>query len=183
VTKLQLIIGGTVVGVLAVWLTACAQPGSDLVAQIESGQLKGSVIDDVTVFKGIPCPPQPVEPWQGIRPAQTYGAFCAQPQSSMLWFELGEVSEDCLKLNVWTPEFDPAAKLPVMVWIHGGGFSQGSGNIARLNSPALARQGVVLVTINYRLALFGGGTGRQLRPAGRSRGLAVDSAKHRRIRR
>ena len=159
-------IGRSIVFVLAVWLTACAQPGSDLVAQIDSGQLKGTVIDDVTVFKGIPYaappvgqwrwrPPQPVEPWQGVRQAQTYGAFCAQPKSTLLWFQLGEVSEDCLTLNVWTPDFDPGADLPVMVWIHGGGFSQGSGNIARLNSPEVAKQGVVLVTINYRLALFG----------------------------
>ena len=80
-TKLQLIIGRTIVGVLAVWLMVCAQPGSDLVAQIENGQLQGSVIDGVTVFKGIPFAapptgewrwrsPQPVEPWQGIRPAR-----------------------------------------------------------------------------------------------------------------
>ena len=159
-------IGLSIVFVLAVWLTACSRPGSDLVAQIDSGQLQGTVIDDVTVFKGIPFaappvsqwrwrPPQPVEPWQGVRPAHTYGAFCAQPKSTLLWFQLGEVSEDCLTLNVWTPDFDPGADLPVMVWIHGGGFSQGSGNIARLNSPEIARQGVVLVTINYRLALFG----------------------------
>lgn len=159
-------IGLSIVFVLAVWLTACSRPGSNLVAQIDSGQLQGTVIDDVTVFKGIPFaappvgqwrwrPPQPVEPWQGVRPAQTYGAFCAQPKSTLLWFQLGEVSEDCLTLNVWTPDFDPGADLPVMVWIHGGGFSQGSGNIARLNSPEVARQGVVLVTINYRLAMFG----------------------------
>ncbi len=159
-------IGLSIVFVLAVWLTACSRPGSNLVAQIDSGQLQGTVIDDVTVFKGIPFaappvgqwrwrPPQPVEPWQGVRPAHTYGAFCAQPKSTLLWFQLGEVSEDCLTLNVWTPDFDPGAELPVMVWIHGGGFSQGSGNIARLNSPEVAKQGVVLVTINYRLALFG----------------------------
>ena len=65
------------------------------------------------------------------------------------------MSEDCLALNVWTPDTKPTASLPVMVWIHGGGYVQGSGNIARLNSPALARDGVVLITINYRLTLFG----------------------------
>ena len=159
-------IGRSIVLVLAVWLAACAQPGSGLIAQIDSGKLQGTVIDDVTVFKGIPYaappvgewrwrPPQRIEPWEGVRSAEAYSAFCAQPKSSLLWFQLGEISEDCLTLNVWTPKFNSTAKLPVMVWIHGGGFSQGSGNIARLNSPAVAKQGVILVTINYRLALFG----------------------------
>jgi para-nitrobenzyl esterase len=70
-------------------------------------------------------------------------------------FELGEMNEDCLTLNVWTPDTGEDAKLPVMVWIHGGGYLQGSGNIPRLNSPAMAQQGVVLVTVNYRLNVFG----------------------------
>ena len=65
------------------------------------------------------------------------------------------MSEDCLTLNVWTPNHAQDAKLPVMVWIHGGGYVQGSGNIPRLNSPDLAREGVILVTLNYRLTLFG----------------------------
>jgi len=148
---------------LALMLNACST-APEVVT--ESGALRGTVTDDVLSFKGIPFaappvgewrwrPPQAVAPWSGIRDASKYGAFCAQPDSDMLWFDLGPVSEDCLTVNVWTPDTQPAKPLPVMVWIHGGGYSQGSGNIARLNSPAITAQGVVLVTVNYRLHAFG----------------------------
>ncbi len=152
--------------ILVAWLAACSGPARAPVVEIDAGRLRGVTIDGVTSFKGIPFaaptggenrwrPPRPVEAWDGVRVADAYAPFCPQFDSEILWFELGETSEDCLALNVWTPDLDPADKLPVMVWIHGGGFVQGSGNIARLNSPALAREGVVLVTINYRLTLFG----------------------------
>ena len=144
--------------------SACER--AEPVVQTQSGAVRGAMLDGVMAFKGIPFaappvgewrwrPPQPVEPWQGVRDATAYGMFCAQPPSEVLWFELTEVSEDCLTLNVWTPDLQPADKLPVMVWIHGGGYLQGSGNIPRLNSPTLASEGAVLVTINYRLHLFG----------------------------
>jgi para-nitrobenzyl esterase len=150
-----------ILGTLA--LVAC-EPAPQ--ATTELGQLRGVVTDNVIAFKGIAYaappvgewrwrPPQPADPWQGVRDASEYGAFCAQPQSDILWFDLGEVSEDCLTLNVWTPDTEPEKPLPVMIWIHGGGYSQGSGNIARLNSSAMAAQGVVLVTVNYRLHAFG----------------------------
>jgi para-nitrobenzyl esterase len=133
---------------------------------IDTGKLQGVRHDDVTAFKGIPFaattggenrwrPPRPVAAWDGIRSAENYGPFCPQFSSEILWFELGPMSEDCLMLNVWTPDHARDEKLPVMVWIHGGGYVQGSGNIARLNSPDLAREGVILVTLNYRLTLFG----------------------------
>jgi para-nitrobenzyl esterase len=147
-------------------LAACAPPESELEVAIDTGRLRGAMIDGVAAFKGIPYaappvgewrwrPPQPVAAWTGVREAVDYGPFCAQPQSEFLWFELDVISEDCLTLNVWSPDLSPAAGLPVMVWIHGGGYSQGTGNVPRLNSPTLAKQGVLLVTINYRLALFG----------------------------
>ena len=151
-------------------LAACASPRphatTTLQVDTETGTLQGAMVDDVAAFKGIPYaappigelrwrPPQPAASWSGLRQATDYGSFCAQPVSEVLGFKLGVISEDCLILNVWTPELQPAEKLPVMVWIHGGGYSQGSGNVPRLNSPTLAKQGVVLVTINYRLALFG----------------------------
>jgi para-nitrobenzyl esterase len=133
---------------------------------IDTGQLRGADIDDVRSFKGIPfaapplgelrwVPPQPAADWTGVRSATEYAPHCAQIDPGLLWFELDEYSEDCLALNVWSPAPEQSAKLPVMVWIHGGGYSNGSGNIARLNSPAFARQGVVLVTLNYRLSVFG----------------------------
>lgn len=151
---------------LIVLMAGCDKPDTSPVVAIESGQLRGAVVDDVTVFKGIPFaappvgewrwrPPQPVAAWEGVRSAENYAPFCAQPQSTLLWFELDVISEDCLALNVWTPSLDGDQRLPVMVWIHGGGYSQGTGNIPRLNSPRLAKEGVVLVTINYRLAFFG----------------------------
>jgi len=158
---------GRIVAIAVVaWLAGCNGSVRDPVVDIDTGKLQGFTAAGVTAFKGIPYaaptggenrwrPPRPVEPWSGVRVADTYTAFCPQFDSEILWFELGAMSEDCLALNVWTPDVDPDAALPVMVWIHGGGYVQGSGNIPRLNSPALARDGVVLVTINYRLTLFG----------------------------
>ena len=145
---------------------ACTAPGTDPVVAIDTGRLRGVVADGVTSFRGIPYaastgganrwrPPRPAESWDGVRNADRYSPFCPQFDSEMLWFELGEMSEDCLALNVWTPHLEPVEPMPVMVWIHGGGYVNGSGNVARLNSPALAQDGVVLVTINYRLTLFG----------------------------
>ncbi len=151
---------------LIVLTAACTQSDTNPIVKIESGQSKGVTVEDVTAFKGIPFaappvgewrwrPPQPVAAWTGVRSAENYAPFCAQPQSALLWFDLDVISEDCLTLNVWTPTLGENQRLPVMVWIHGGGYSQGTGNIPRLNSPALVKEGVVLVTINYRLAFFG----------------------------
>lgn len=136
------------------------------VVTVDTGQLRGARIDDVLTFRGIPYaaapvgarrwrPPQPPAPWAGVRPAGDYGPTCAQPQSAILPIDPATTSEDCLTLNVWTPATRPPAKLPVMVWIHGGGFSQGSGNFPQTNGTTLPSQGVVVVTINYRLAMFG----------------------------
>jgi len=130
------------------------------------GPVQGVAVDGTVAFKGIPFAAPPVDElrWRAPEPPQTrssilvadtYGDFCAQPDSELLWFELSSSSEDCLTLNVWTPSTNAAATLPVMVWIHGGGYMQGSGNIPRLNSPELVKSGVVLVTINYRLNAFG----------------------------
>jgi para-nitrobenzyl esterase len=134
--------------------------------KIESGSLQGAISDGVSVFKGIPYaaapvgdlrwrPPQPVKPWRKLRDATEYAPHCAQNETDILWFDLDKISEDCLTLNVWTAGQNHREKRPVMVWIHGGGYSNGSGNIARLNSPLMSRKGVVLVTVNYRVSLFG----------------------------
>jgi len=155
--------------VLAVFIGGCASSSwtsSSPEVEADTGRLRGSVIDGVNSFKGIPfaaapvgelrwVPPQPPIAWDGVRAATEYTPHCAQIDPGILWFELDAISEDCLTLNVWSPASSQSAGLPVMIWIHGGGYSNGSGNIARLNSPAFAKQGVVLVTVNYRLSVFG----------------------------
>ncbi|HYP25786.1 MAG TPA: carboxylesterase/lipase family protein [Blastocatellia bacterium] len=141
------------------------------VVKIDSGPISGSELGEdkgVRVFKGIPFaappvgslrwkPPQPVKSWKGIRECTTFGPAC--PQIDLLerlyGQKLGPTSEDCLYLNVWTPSKKSSDRLPVMVWIHGGSYTMGSGATAAYDGEALARQGVVVVTINYRLGPFG----------------------------
>lgn len=130
------------------------------------GVLVGRTNGQVQAFKGIPYaappvgawrwrPPQPIEPWEGPHDAGNVGALCPQPPAN------GDpgvgplpMSEDCLTLNVWSP-LEAAEPAPVMVWIHGGGFNNGSGTAALYDGTALARRGVVVVTINYRLGRLG----------------------------
>lgn len=132
------------------------------------GVLEGTTTDAgrVRVFKGIPYAappvgalrwraPQPAASWTGTRKADTYGAQCMQPKVfDDIVFDR-PASEDCLYLNLWTPASDAGAKLPVMVWIHGGGYQAGASHEPRHDGTALANRGVVLVTVNYRLGVFG----------------------------
>ncbi|MBV1930605.1 MAG: carboxylesterase/lipase family protein [Porticoccaceae bacterium] len=137
--------------------------------EVMHGKLKGSEKDGIYVFKGIPYafppmgefrwqPPQDPWPWTGILDASEFGKWAPQNKSAMdaiMGAEEGEQSEGCLTLNVWTPGMD-SAKRPVMVWIHGGGFTIGSGAQGVYEGKTLARHGdVVIVTINYRLGIFG----------------------------
>ena len=132
---------------------------------VVSGKLAGARNGRVVSFKGVPYaappvaalrwkPPQPVAAWKGVRSADTYGAICEQKYSAV---DNGvgalPMSEDCLTLNIFAPA--EARDAPVMFWIHGGGFVNGSGTAALYDGSALARQGVVVVTINYRLGRFG----------------------------
>jgi para-nitrobenzyl esterase len=103
--------------------------------------------------------PQPVTPWPGVRPAVAYGPQCLQAgrSHSSVYFEYAgeqQMSEDCLTLNVWAPA-EPKVNLPVMVWIYGGGFQQGSAANPTFDGTRLAERGVVVVSVNYRVGVFG----------------------------
>jgi para-nitrobenzyl esterase len=137
------------------------------VVRVDAGTLRGVVADGVASFKGVPYAappvgalrwraPQPVAPWQGARAADKVGALCVQKYNAQ---DKGvgplPASEDCLTLNVWAPAGTRAGTLPVMFWIHGGGYVNGSGTAKLYDGTELAKQGAVVVTINYRLGRFG----------------------------
>ncbi len=134
-----------------------------------NGVLQGAVSPDgqVRSFKGIPYaappvgplrwkPPQPAAAWTGVRPATEYGARCMQsPVFPDMVFHDSGPSEDCLYLNVWTPAAPSQLRLPVMVWIYGGGFAAGATSEARQDGGNLSKGGVIVVSMNYRLGIFG----------------------------
>ncbi|MGB7170527.1 MAG: carboxylesterase family protein, partial [Acidobacteriaceae bacterium] len=135
----------------------------------DKGKVQGKLSDDgqIRVFLGIPYaappvgplrwkPPQPEAKWKGAREATQFGDRCMQPDiyHDMHFRDPGQ-SEDCLNLNVWTPAKDKHSKLPVMVWIFGGGFVAGATSEPRQDGAHLAHKGVVVVSMNYRLGLFG----------------------------
>ncbi len=125
-----------------------------------SGTLRGQVADGIAEFRGIPYgtaerfrPAIAAAPWTGERDATQFGPIAHQPNSMLTGPKLPAMSEDCLSLNVWAPVDAEAA--PVMVWFHGGGFTTGMGSIPWYHGTHLARRGVVVVTINYRLGPLG----------------------------
>jgi para-nitrobenzyl esterase len=146
------------------------KPGPQVM--IDSGALRGTAVAELPaggVFLGIPFAAQPVgelrwrapqlpPPWSGMREATTWAAACPQTPSPWLPEMLGipkmATDEACLYLNVWTPELHPAKPLAVLVWVHGGGNVEGSGEWPPLGVK-LARQGIVVVSFNYRLGAFG----------------------------
>ncbi len=135
----------------------------------ESGLVAGVSSSDgqVQVFKGIPYAappvgnlrwraPEPAPPWKGVREATEFGAACPQGERTQLFGErVTKISEDCLYLNIWAPVEAPSRHVPVMVWIHGGGFTQGTASLLVYDGEALARRGAIVVTLNYRLGPFG----------------------------
>ncbi|HEY1964177.1 MAG TPA: carboxylesterase family protein, partial [Acidobacteriaceae bacterium] len=141
-------------------------------ALIDSGRLRGLYVAALTrggAFLGIPYaaqpvgrlrwrPPQRTPSWEGVKGATQYGPACPQAPSpwlpQMLDIEKMPADEACLYLNVWTPDLHPEKRLPVLVWVHGGGNVEGSGEWPPLG-VTLAQQGVVVVSINYRLGALG----------------------------
>lgn len=146
-----------------------ALAGNPLVVKTHLGKVQGKMSADgqVRAFLGIPFaaspvgalrwkPPQPGTKWHGVRDATHFGSRCWQSEifDDMVFPDPGP-SEDCLTLNVWTPATKKSAKLPVMVWIFGGGFQGGGTSEPRQDGEHLARKGVVVVSMNYRLGIFG----------------------------
>jgi len=137
--------------------------------KIKQGRVSGSLVDGGFVFRGLPYAAPPVGPnrwrapaaapsWKGVRDASRFGPSC--PQEPMGWnnVDAERASEDCLSLNIWTPRIDEHSSqkgLPVMVWLHGGGFAGGSGGNNFSDGTKLMHHGVVVVTINYRVGVLG----------------------------
>jgi para-nitrobenzyl esterase len=156
----------------SILLPACSR--NNLEVRVEQGLLCGTPGTDpsIRVYKGVPFAappvgdlrwkaPQPPGPWTGVRPADKFSPACTQnlAGSRLPWTEeymhQGEQSEDCLYLNIWTGAKSQDEKRPVMVYIYGGGFTEGSNAVAVYDGEALARKGVVQVGINYRLGPLG----------------------------
>jgi para-nitrobenzyl esterase len=136
-------------------------------AETTAGVVQGEVVGGVGEFKGIPFAappvgnlrwkaPQPVQPWQGVRKTIAFGPACMQ--GAQLLKQMGSTqptSEDCLFIDVWTPANAPADKLPVIAWIYGGGFNSGATSVPMYDGTNFAKQGVVFVSISYRVGPFG----------------------------
>ena len=154
----------TVALTIVLFLTPLVASAS--VVQTDAGPVAGVRTESLSVYNGIPfaappvgslrwCAPQPVEPWKEVRKADKFAAACMQAGVSMPGETPPAVSEDCLYLNIWTPAEKADASLPVMVWIYGGGFSNGSAAMPLYWGDRLARKGVIVVTFGYRVGPFG----------------------------
>lgn len=136
-----------------------------MIVETSHGRIEGEEWAGVHVFRGVPYarasrwrPPAPAPSWPGLRPAQGFGPNAPQrdgPIAELLGARTGRADEDCLSLNVWMPG-EARGRRPVMVWLHGGGFTSGAGSLDVYDGSALARRGdVVVVTLNYRLGALG----------------------------
>jgi len=152
---------------LMLFVAAGAQPAADRVTTT-AGPIEGAgAVEGIRSFKGIPFAappvgplrwqePQPVKKWTEPRQATAFGNQCMQRRMfADMVFRASGMSEDCLYLNVWTPATRAAERLPVLVYFYGGGFTAGDGSEPRYDGAALARRGLVTLTVNYRLNVFG----------------------------
>ena len=158
---------GSVAAALCLFLTGTwAMSTLAKPARVESGVIEGVTKDALTIYMGVPFAappvgelrwrePQPVVPWKGSRPATTFAPACMQTGVSMPGEKPPATSEDCLYLNIWSPARRADERVPVMVWIHGGGYTNGSASMPLYWGDRLAQRGVVVVTIAYRLGTLG----------------------------
>ena len=150
--------------ITAAFLTGCSNDRlSEATVKLDDGVVQGTLEKGIAIFRGIPFaappvgelrwkPPQPVQPWEGTLKTDEFAPSAIQAFAP--WMGEIETSEDCLYLNVWTPAKSAGEKLPVMVWIYGGGFAMGSA--AMVNSGEnIAGNGVILVSMTYRLGALG----------------------------
>jgi para-nitrobenzyl esterase len=153
-----------VLGVLV--LAGSAGIASARPVAIDGGSIEGVAEPGLTVYRGVPFAappigaqrwrePQPVKPWTGVRRAEAFAPACMQTGVSMPGEPPPRTSEDCLYLNVWVPAHRPEERLPVLVWIHGGGYINGATSLPLYAGDRLARKGLIVVTVAYRLGPFG----------------------------
>jgi para-nitrobenzyl esterase len=157
----------TLAAAAALLIAAPSVSAADRVT-IANGIVEGTTeANGVRAFKGIPFaeppvgdlrwkPPQPVKNWDGVRQAAAFGPRCMQRRVfGDMVFRSNGMSEDCLYLNVWTPAAAGGGRLPVLVYFYGGGFIAGDGSEPRYDGESMARKGIVALTVNYRLTVFG----------------------------
>ncbi|HSR39977.1 MAG TPA: carboxylesterase family protein, partial [Phnomibacter sp.] len=144
-----------------------AQTGVAPRVKTKYGELEGVYASGISIFRGVPFAappvgqyrwrePQPVKPWTGVKKANQFGPRAMQlPIFGDMNFRSNGVSEDCLYLNIWTPNAGNTAELPVLVYFYGGGFMAGDGSEPRYDGESMARNGIVAITVNYRLGVFG----------------------------
>ena len=150
--------------VFAFFTVACGSPSLTTTVEVTGGTIEGIEQDGIFSYKGIPFAappvgelrwkvPAPVQTWTGVKKADAFAPACMQAANSM--GNTAPVSEDCLYLNVWTPAKNQGEKLPVIYWVHGGGFSGGSTSTPMYDGTGFAKKGAVLVSVAYRLGPFG----------------------------
>jgi para-nitrobenzyl esterase len=150
----------------AMWVGCMSGTSSVAKVKVEGGKVEGTIENGIAIFKGIPFAappigelrwkaPQPVIPWKGVLKADKFAPACPQITWSSPGAPKMETSEDCLYLNVWTPAQPRKEKLPVMVWIYGGGFALGSTSSPSYSGEQLAKLGVIVVSVAYRVGALG----------------------------
>ncbi len=168
----------TIVLCLLLLVSACKPENETPIKEqvkTENGLVKGTFVEEsgITIFKGVPFAappvgdlrwkaPQPTESWEGVKECTKFSASAIQatPVPFLMWTQefiapKEPISEDCLYLNVWTGATNPGENRPVFVFVHGGGFSSGSGSVPIYDGEEMAKKGIVFITINYRVGILG----------------------------